>query len=72
MYYRIVEVTSTKRYVLPLTQLQPPNIVYRAAIRVMELNEMHPRIKEQQKKIDNSEKMGTAGWEFGSKRSSGS
>ena len=60
--YRIVGVTPSKRYVVPLTQLQPPNIVDRAAISVMELNEMHQRIKEQQKKIDNSEMLGTVGF----------
>ena len=59
--YRIVGITSSKRYVVPLTQLQPPNIVDRAAISVMELNEMHQRIEEQQKKIDNIEMLGTAG-----------
>ena len=48
--YRIDEVTSNKRYVVLLTQLQPPNIVDRAAISVMELNEMHERIVKQQKK----------------------
>ena len=47
---------------MPLTQLQPPNIVDRAAISVMELNGMHQRIEEQQKKIDNSEMLGTAGF----------
>ena len=57
--YRIVGVTSNKRYVVPLTQLQPPNIVDRAAISVMEINGMHQRIEEQQKKIDNSEMLGT-------------
>ena len=35
--YRIVGVASNKRYVVPLTQLQPPNIVDRAATSVMEL-----------------------------------
>ena len=59
--YGIVGVTSNKRYVVPLTQLQPPNIVDRAAIGVMELNEMHQRIEEQQKKIDKSKMLGTAG-----------
>ena len=59
--YRIVGVTSNKKYVVPLTQLQPPNIVDRAAISVMVLNEMHHRIEEQQKKIDNSEMPETAG-----------
>ena len=59
--YRIVGVTSNKRYVVPLTQLQPPNIVDRAAISVGELSEMQHRIEEQQKKIDNSEMLGTAG-----------
>ena len=59
--YRIVGVTSNKRYVVPVTQLQPPNIVDRAAISVRELNGMHQRIEEQQKKIDNSEMLGTAG-----------
>ena len=59
--YRIVGVTSNKRYVVPLTQLQPPNIVDRAAISVMELNGMHQGIEEQQKKIDNSEMLGSAG-----------
>ena len=53
--YRIVGVTSNKRYVVPLTELQPPNIVDRAAISVMELNGMHQRIEEQQKML------GTAG-----------
>ena len=46
---------------VPLTQLQPPNVVYRAAISVMELNGMHQRIEEQQRKIDNSEMLGTVG-----------
>ena len=59
--YRIVGVTSNKRYVVPLTQLQPPNIVDRAAISVGELSEMQHRTEEQQKKIDNSEMLGTAG-----------
>ena len=59
--YRIDEVTSNKRYVVPLTQLQPPIIVDRAAISVMELNEMHHRIEKQQKNNDNSEMLGTAG-----------
>ena len=58
--YRIVGVTSNKRYVEPLTQLQPPNIVDRASISVIELNGMHQRIGEQQKKINNSEMLGTA------------
>ena len=59
--YRIVGVTSNKRYVRPLTQLQPPNKVDRAAISVMESNGMHQRIEEQQKKIDHSEMLGTSG-----------
>ena len=59
--YRIVGVTTNKRYVVPLTQLQPPNIVDRAAISVIELNGMHQRIEEQQKKIENSEMLGTVG-----------
>ena len=59
--YRIVGVTSNKRYVVPLKQLQPPNIVDKATISVIELSEMHQRIDEQQKKIDNSEMLGTAG-----------
>ena len=59
--HRIVGVTSSEIYVVPLTQLQPTNIVDRAAIIVMELNGMHQRIEEQQKKIDNSEMLGTAG-----------
>ena len=46
---------------VPLTQLQPPNIVDKASISVMELNGMHQRIEEQQKKIDNSKMLGTAG-----------
>ena len=46
---------------VPLTQPQPPNIMDRAAISVMELNGMHQRIEEQQKRIDNSEMLGTAG-----------
>ena len=46
---------------VPLTQPQPHNIVDRVAIRVMELNEMHQRIEEKQKKNDNSKKPGTAG-----------
>ena len=57
----IVGVTSNKRYVVPLTQLQPPNIVDRAAISVGELSGMQHRIEKQQKKIDNSEMLGTAG-----------
>ena len=59
--YRIVGVNSSKRYVVPLTQLEPPNIVDRAAISVMELNGMHQRIEEQQKKFEKSEMLGTAG-----------
>ena len=47
---RIVLVTSNKRYVVPLTQLQTPNIVDRAAISVLELNELRGKIEEQQKK----------------------
>ena len=62
--YRIVAVTSNKRYGVPLTQLQPPYIVDRATISVMELNEMHHRIEEQQKKIDDREVLGTAGLRF--------
>ena len=58
--YRIAGVTSNKRYVVPLTQLQPHNIVDRAAISVGELSDMQHRIEEQQKKIDNSEMLGTA------------
>ena len=46
---------------VPLTQPQSPNIVDRAAISVMELNGMHHRIEEQQKKVDASEMLGTAG-----------
>ena len=46
---------------LELTQLQSPNIVDKAAIAVGELSEMQHRIEEQQKKIDNSEMLGTAG-----------
>ena len=46
---------------MALTQRQPPNIVDRAVISVIELNGMHQRIEEQQKKIDNSEMLGTAG-----------
>ena len=37
--YRIVGLTSNKGYLVTLKQLQPPNIVDRAAISVMELNE---------------------------------
>ena len=59
--YRIVEVTANKRYVVLFKQLQPPNIVYRATISVRELNEMHQRIGEQQKKSYSSEMLGTAG-----------
>ena len=59
--YRLVGVTSNKRYVVPLTQLQPPNIVARAAISVGKLSEMQHRIKEQQKKTDNGEMLGTPG-----------
>ena len=59
--YRIIGVTSNKRYVVPLTQLQPPNIVDRASINVGELSDMQHRVEEQQKKIDNSEMLGTAG-----------
>ena len=40
---------------------QYSDIVVRAAISVDELNEMQHRIEEQQKKIDNSEMLGTAG-----------
>ena len=59
--YRIDGVTSNKRCVVPPTHLQPPNIVDRAAISVRELSETQHRIGEQQKKIDNSEMLGTAG-----------
>ena len=59
--YQISGVTSNKKYAVPLTPLQPPNIVDRAAISVLELNEMHQRIEEQQNKIENSEMLGTAG-----------
>ena len=59
--YRFVGIISNKRYVVPLAQLQPPNILDRAAISVMELNGMHQRIEEQQKKIDESEMLGTVG-----------
>ena len=59
--YRIVGVNSIKRNVVPLTQLQPPNIEDRAAISVGELSEMQQRIEDQQKKIDNNEMLGTAG-----------
>ena len=45
--YRIVGVTSNKRYVVPLTQLQPPNIVDRATNSVGKLSEMQHRIEEQ-------------------------
>ena len=45
---------------VPLTQLQPSIIVDRAAISVMEINERNQRIVEQQKKIENSEMLGTA------------
>ena len=62
--YRIVGVTSNKRYVVPLTQLQPPNIRNRSAISVMELDGMHQGIEEQQTKIDNSEIIGSAGARF--------
>ena len=58
--YRIVEVTLNKRYGVPLTQSQPPNILDTAEISVKELNRMHQKIEEHQKKIDNSEIMGTA------------
>ena len=61
--YPIVGATSNKRYVVPLTQLQPPNIDG-AAIIVREWIEMHQRIEEQQKKIDNSEMLRTAGVPF--------
>ena len=59
--YRVVGVTSNKRYEVPLTQLEPSNIVDRAAISVVELNGMHQRIEEHQKKIDNSKMLGTVG-----------
>ena len=59
--YRIVGVTSNKRYVVPLTQLQLPIIVDRAANSFMELNGMHQRTEEQQKKFDISEMLVTAG-----------
>ena len=59
--YRIVGVTSNKRYVVPLTKLQPPNIADRAAISFVELHEMHQRMEEHQMKTDNSEMLGTAG-----------
>ena len=59
--YRIVGVTSNKRYVVPLAQLQLTNIEDSAAISVMELNGMHQIVEEKQKKIDISEKLVTAG-----------
>ena len=45
---------SNKRYVVPLTQRQPPKIVDTAPISVMELNELQVKIEEQQRKINNS------------------
>ena len=45
---------------MPPTQLQPPNIVDRAAVSVGELSEMQHRIEKQQKKVDNSEMLGRA------------
>ena len=53
--------TYNERYVLPLAQLQPPNIVDRDPITVIELKELRGNIEEQQKKINNSEMMGIAG-----------
>ena len=41
--------------------MQPPNIANRAAFNVVYLNELQQRNEEQQKKIDNSEMLGTAG-----------
>ena len=52
-------VISNKRYVVPLTQRQPPKIVDKAPISVMELNELHVKIEEQQRKIINSKILGT-------------
>ena len=51
--------TSIKRYVVLIIQLQSPNIVDRAPISVRELNELQGKIEEQQRKINNSERLGT-------------
>ena len=42
-------------------QLQTASIVNRAPIRAMEMNEVRKKIEEQQKKINNSEMLGTPG-----------
>ena len=58
--YRIVGVTLPKIYAVSLMQHQPHNVVDRAPISVMKLNELREQIEEQQKKINNSEMLGTA------------
>ena len=50
---------SNKRYVVALTQRQPPKIVDRAPISVIELNELQVKIEEQQRKTNNSKILGT-------------
>ena len=55
---------SQRKYVAPLTQLQPTNIENRAPISVMELNELSDKIEEQQIKMqqqnNSSKRLGTA------------
>ena len=54
-----VGVIFNKRYVVPLTQRQPPKMVDRAPISVMELNELQVKIEEQERKTNNSKILGT-------------
>ena len=51
---------SNESYVKPLIQFQPTNIVDRAPISVMQVNEQQGKIEEQQRKIDNTKMLGTA------------
>ena len=52
--------TSNEKSIVPLTQIQPANIVEKTPISVIELNELRDKIEEQQKKLNNIEMLGTA------------
>ena len=51
---------SNESYVEPLIQFQPANIVDRAPISVMQMNELQGKIEKQQRKVNNSKMLGTA------------
>ena len=53
--------TSNEKYVVTLTQLQPPNIVDGAPIIMRQLNELQVKIENQQRKINESKMLGSAG-----------